>query len=141
MTQRIQIRGVRQEHLLARSDVRFRVILREECLALEVGGPQVMRAQLSFLLEATRWPVLDLRVLPKLPASESLLGALSAFTLLRLPQVQISDVVYMDNLQGQFFLEEEGPVQRHEHFFKHFWGQTLDPDRSKAFIAAKLREF
>lgn len=75
VTQRIQIRGVRQEHLLARSDVRFRVILREECLALEVGGPQVMRAQLSFLLEATRWPVLDLRVLPKLPASESLLGA------------------------------------------------------------------
>ncbi len=136
---RIEIRGLRQENLRARSDFSFRVVLREECLSLEVGSPEVMKQQLSYLLTAADWPFMDLRVFAKLPASEGLFTATGGFTLLRLPQSQILDVVYADDAQGQRFLEEEALVQRHERIFGHFWSHALDPLRSKEFIEAKIR--
>jgi transcriptional regulator with XRE-family HTH domain len=139
VAQRIEVRGLRQDHLLARSGVRFQIILREECLDQEVGGPAVMKGQLAFLLTAAEWSFMDLRVVSELPASEGLLGATSAFTLLRLPQTQISDVVYSDDWQGQRFLEEEELVQRHERLFQHFWNRALDRAKSKEFIEGKLR--
>ncbi|MGW0837850.1 helix-turn-helix domain-containing protein [Streptomyces prunicolor] len=42
----------------------FRVIIHEAALRMRFGGREVARGQLEFLLEASQWPTVSLRVLP-----------------------------------------------------------------------------
>jgi Domain of unknown function (DUF5753) len=65
-------------------------------------------------------------------------GVDSSFTLLRLQEV--SDVVYVEGLIGNFYLQSPGDLARYRRAFEHLQAVALSPknsrDRISAIIAA-----
>jgi hypothetical protein len=64
----------------------------------------------------------------------------SSFTLLRLEDV--SDVVYIEGLIGNFFLQSQGDLARYRRAFDHLQAVALSPKDSRdriASIAAQLK--
>jgi hypothetical protein len=53
-----------RQHVLADEDRRFHIIMGEQTLHTNVGGPDVMRAQLRYLLDLLRFPHLRLGIVP-----------------------------------------------------------------------------
>jgi transcriptional regulator with XRE-family HTH domain len=117
---RVEVRMKRQEALHQDPPLRLVAILDEASLHRQVGGPDVMRAQLEHLLEATKLPRVTIHVIPYAAgAHPSMTGG---FAVLRFPEPEDFDAVYVDTPAGQLFLEELGEVDRFRQAFEHLLG-------------------
>ncbi|MDA0632206.1 helix-turn-helix transcriptional regulator [Nonomuraea sp. MCN248] len=109
---RVALRMRRQEYLVA-SGRRLWVIVDEGALRRVVGGREVMRAQLGHLVEMAGLAHVTLQVLPF--SVEVAVGGVGPVTLLRFPQAELSDIVYLEHLAGAQYLtkdSEVGPYRR-----------------------------
>jgi len=138
ISRRIELRNRRRKNLMARDDITFRLVLDETCLESPPDDPDILDRQLRAVLDFMSWSRAEIRILPKAPARGRVLGTVSSFTCLRLPQARVSDLVYIDNLQGQFFMEDESDVLRHEKFFLFFLNRSLDSTASRRLIESKI---
>lgn len=61
---RVAVRVGRREALKRPKPVRLVALINEPVLRQMIGGPEVMAAQLRHLLDASKWPNVDLRIVP-----------------------------------------------------------------------------
>lgn len=108
-------------------------VIDEAALRREVGGPAVMRAQLARLLELAERPNITLQVIPFDRGSHP--GMLGAFVQLKFGPAA-PDVVYVESVAGDIFLESEAEIERHSLVFDHLRANALGPRDTTAFIAA-----
>jgi hypothetical protein len=101
----------RRWHALDRPSLQYRVILDEATLRRPVGGPDVMKAQLEKL--ATWRGRRDSISGCCLSRPDRIPGLEGGFMILALPQDAISDVVYIDHLAGQMFLDDAADLVRY----------------------------
>jgi transcriptional regulator with XRE-family HTH domain len=107
-------------------------IVDEGALHRLVGGPDVMREQLDALVEGSRPPNVTLQVIGFEAGAHP--GVDSSFTLLRLQEV--SDVVYVEGLIGNFYLQSPGDLARYRRAFDHLQAVALSPKNSRDRITA-----
>ena len=93
---RVSLRIARQE-LLSKPDApRLWAVVDEAALRRPIGGREVMRAQLERLIEVTKEPNVTLQVVPFSSGGHAAEGG--AFTILRFPELDLPDVVYVEQL-------------------------------------------
>lgn len=132
--QRVQTRLTRQDLLTPGEDGRlqYHAILDEAALRRRVGGPQVMAAQLRRLAESAAQPNVRVQVLPfeagAHPAMES------NFCILALDQPLVSDVVYVEGLVGNIYLERPADVERYRRVFSRLRTMALNEADSISLI-------
>ncbi len=101
---RVSLRLQRQQ-ILARPDATPRVwaVIDESALRRPLGGRDVMRAQLTHLIELTELPQVTLQVMPFDRGGHSAAGG--SFSILRFAEPELPDIVYIEQLTGALYLD------------------------------------
>lgn len=134
---RVEVRMKRQEALYQEPPLRLVAIIDEAALHREVGGPEVMRAQLEHLIEATKLPRVTVQVIRFGAGPHA--SMTGGFAVLRFPAPDDPDAVYVDTPAGQLFVEEPGEVDRFRQAFDHLLGAAASPVDTIAVIAEMAR--
>lgn len=121
-------------HAVLRRQNPPRFIALIDALALErvIGGVDVLRRQLEYLIELSARPHIDIRVVPN--AGRAHAGVNGGFTVLRRPDG--GPVVFLENLTSSLFLEEPLEIARYQSATRELLAQSLDLAQSLECIAA-----
>lgn len=133
---RLEARVARQR-LLGES-VRFLFILDEAVLHRVVGGSQVMHDQLRKVIDLAGRDNVELRVLPFVvgahPAVES------NFSILEFDE-KVPDVVYVEGLAGNLYLESPSDLDRYRNVLKKLLSVSLTSAASDGMLRAFLDRY
>jgi hypothetical protein len=133
----LRARVLRQERLVNEPVLHASAVMDEAVLLRRVGDPSLMRAQLAHLIDVSRLPNVEVRVLPLNRAVA--LGAAS-FTILSFgtpgePDVAtLGDVVSTESLNTELYVEGEGDTHIYRLFFNALAEAALPPVESRDLI-------
>ncbi|MFI5839255.1 helix-turn-helix domain-containing protein [Catenuloplanes sp. NPDC051500] len=131
--QRVVVRMERQK-LIHTGRLRLVAVMDEAVLHRQIGGPDVMRAQLTALVEATKLWNVTLQIIPFREGAYA--SMLSSFAILKFPESP--GVVYIEGLTGDLYAEGDD-VQRCTNVFNSLRSSALSPSASTAMIK-KIRD-
>ncbi|QKV94127.1 helix-turn-helix domain-containing protein [Streptomyces sp. NA02950] len=135
---RVALRLERQKLLVSERAPAFHAVLDEAALRRPYGGPEVMRAQLRHLITVSEQPNVTLQVMPFSfggHAAES-----GAFTLLRFPESDLPDVVYLEQLTSALYLDKRDEVAQYERVLQRLGADSLSPQESRELLEDLLRD-
>jgi transcriptional regulator with XRE-family HTH domain len=136
--QRVQLRLTRQQ-LLDREDApRLWAVVDEAALRRPVGSREVMRTQLERLIEAAELPNVTLQVLPFAAGAHP--AMVGAFSILRFPEPELPDVVYLEHLTNAIYLDKEDDVDQYLHVMETICVRGAAPDRTVELLSRILKE-
>jgi hypothetical protein len=137
--QRVQLRLTRQKLLERPDPPRLWAVIDEAVLRRPVGGPEVMRAQLERLIEAAEQPNITLQVLPFATGAHP--AMIGAFSVLRFPDQELPDVVYLEHLTSAIYLNKDDDVDQYLHVMETICVRGAAPDRTVETLSRTLKEF
>jgi transcriptional regulator with XRE-family HTH domain len=109
------------------------VVLDEAALLRTVGGAEVMREQFRHLIEMTARPNVTVHVLPLAAGIHP--ATTGEFTILSFPELIAPDVVYLEHMTSDLYVEREADVYRYALAFDQLRALALEPAESVALIA------
>ncbi|WP_067606791.1 helix-turn-helix domain-containing protein [Nocardiopsis listeri] len=115
LERQIEVRHERVSQNLAGDGPNMWVILGESAVRQQVGGMEVMREQITHLLELSEHPRITLQVIPH-EAGAHVGMVVPTFMILRLPQNGLS-TVYVEGYRSNLFLENSEDLRSHEMIF------------------------
>jgi transcriptional regulator with XRE-family HTH domain len=125
---RVRLRMARQTLLTREHPPRLWAVVDEASLRRPVGGPGVMKQQLERLLDATELPNVTLQVLPlDTGAHPAMVGS---FSVLRFPDQELPDVVYLEHLTGASYLNKPDEVDQYLHVMESICVRAAAPDQT-----------
>jgi hypothetical protein len=125
---KVALRMTRQEVLTRRSGPRLWAVVDEAALRRPVGGREVMRGQIERLIETAKLPNVTLQVLPvSAGAHPAMLGA---FSILRFPDQELPDVVYVEHLTSAMYLNKPDDVDQYLHAMDTICVRSAAPTRT-----------
>lgn len=122
---RVSVRMNRQKLLYRTNPPRLWVVVDEAALHRPIGGPKVMRGQLEHLIELGDLPNLTLQVMPFSFGGHAAEGG--AFTILRFPEMDLPDVVYLEQLTGSSYLDKREEVDRYMEVYNRLSVDSTTP--------------
>jgi transcriptional regulator with XRE-family HTH domain len=128
----VQARLNRQALLSSEQPPELWVVLDEAALRRVVGGPAVMGAQLDALAERSRNPAVTVQVIAMDAGAHP--GMDSSFSVLHFSDV--SDVVFIEGLLGNFYLQGPQDLSRYQRTFDQLRAIALSPRDSRTLISA-----
>ncbi|MEV8340921.1 helix-turn-helix domain-containing protein [Streptomyces niveus] len=136
---RVSVRVRRQERVNApEQPLRLWAVIDESALRRVVGGKELMREQLEFLVELSQLPHVTVQVLPfEMGAHPGISGH---YAILEFPDATDSSVVYIEGVTSDLYLEKANDVQKYSVMYEHLRAQALNADQTREFISdiAKL---
>ncbi|MFE7233413.1 helix-turn-helix domain-containing protein [Streptomyces sp. NPDC002405] len=128
----VALRMQRQD-LLTRPDApRVWVVMDETALRRQVGGSEVMRAQIDRLLEAAKLPNVTLQVAPFSAGPHA--GTYGPFVLFRFAMPELPDMVYSEYLTGAVYLDARQEVASHLEVMDRMAAQAATAHRTKEIL-------
>jgi len=135
---RVEVRMERQQVLRGDNPLQLWGIVDEAALRRQVGSPAVMRAQFRHIMEASELPNVTFQVIPFDAGAHA--GMPGSFIVLQFAEEAIPDVIYIDSMAGDLFLEAESDVRRYKLVFEHLRAVSASPDASRALLASLATE-
>jgi transcriptional regulator with XRE-family HTH domain len=135
---RISLRMGRQELLTKPGGPRLWAIVDEAALRRPIGGKEVMRAQLVQLIEATNEPQVTLQVMPFRSGGHA--AEAGAFTIMRFPEADLPDVVYLEQLTSALYLDKRDDVEKYTEVMERLSVESESPERSVDILSGMLEE-
>jgi transcriptional regulator with XRE-family HTH domain len=136
--QRVAVRMRRQQVLEKEHPPRYRVLLDEAVLHYDIGGRDVMAAQLEKIMEAQRLDEVVVHVIPF--NARSYVAQDSNFVLLEFESgSNISPVVFVEGLTGNHYLERKAEVDRYREAIELLRDSALNP-RDSILRVAEMRK-
>ncbi|MFI6508094.1 helix-turn-helix domain-containing protein [Streptosporangium sp. NPDC050855] len=129
---RVEVRMARQALLFRDDPLCFWTVLDEAALRRVIESSSVMRSQLKRVLELMDLPNITVQVLPFAVGAHTATGG--AFHILKFPSPADPEVVFVENLGGNLYVESEADVYRYTVAFDHLRAKALSPDDSRRFI-------
>jgi len=135
---RISLRMGRQELLTKPGGPRLWAIVDEAALRRPIGGKDVMRAQLEQLILATEEPQVTLQVMPFRSGGHA--AEAGAFTIMRFPEPDLPDVVYLEQLTSALYLDKRDDVEKYTEVMERLSVESESPERSVDILSGMLEE-
>jgi transcriptional regulator with XRE-family HTH domain len=132
--QRVQARIERQELLTAERPLELWAIVDEAAVRRMVGGPGIMRGQLLHLLKAVDSPNITLQVITFEAGAHP--GMPGSFVYMEFGEAADPELVYVDTLAGDLFLEAEADLRRYSQMFDHLRATALSQSQTTDMISA-----
>jgi transcriptional regulator with XRE-family HTH domain len=129
---RVQLRVERQQILTGNDPVQLFAVIDEAVLHRQVGGEQIMRAQLDHLAEVARLPGVTLQVIPFSVGQHP--GTGGNFTILSFAHGD-PDAVYVETIGGELLVEEHSEVKRYKAASLRLTADALSPQATIAMVA------
>src|SRR6266702_504763 len=135
---RVSVR-MRRQRLLAQPDAPgLWAVLDEAALRRPPDGPKVMRAQLEHLLQITELPNVTLQIVSFQAGPHAAAGG--PFTILRFPEPDLPDLVYLEQLNSALYLDQPDDVLDYLTVMNQLCVQAETPAASKAMLRALLKK-
>jgi transcriptional regulator with XRE-family HTH domain len=131
---RVAMRMARQELLTRPDPPRLWAVIDEAALHRPIGGTDVMRDQLQALIKKVRLENIIVQVMPFRfggHAAES-----GAFSILRFPEPDVPDVVYLEHLTSAIYLDKRRDVDRYLQTMERLCAQAEPRSRTPSILAA-----
>ncbi|MCP3798093.1 helix-turn-helix domain-containing protein [Allokutzneria sp. A3M-2-11 16] len=135
---RVAARRARQSILERDQPPKLWMVIDEAVLHRKVGGDEVMREQLDYLVEMTAQPNIELQVLPFGVGAHA--AADGPFVILGFPDPIDPTVVYLDTLTSGLYLEKPEEIRWYGTVFDHVRAAALGTEESVALIASRAKE-
>jgi transcriptional regulator with XRE-family HTH domain len=135
---RVSLRMKRQQLLTQPDAPELWAVLDEASLRRPLGGRKVMRAQLEHLLQITDLPNVTLQVVPFDAGPHAAAGG--PFTILRFPEPDLPDLVYLEQLNSALYLDQPDAVIDYVAVMDQLCVQAETGTASKDLLRALLRE-
>jgi transcriptional regulator with XRE-family HTH domain len=135
---RVSVRMKRQQLLARPRAPELWTVLDEAVLRRPPGGAGVMRAQLAHLLELTALPNVTLQVIPFDVGPHAAAGG--PFTILRFPEPDLPDLVYLEQLDSATYLDSPDQVTQYLSVMNEICVQALPKPATKDMLRALLRQ-
>jgi Domain of unknown function (DUF5753) len=120
----------------AASPPRLRMVLDEATLHHQVGGPAVLRGQVSHLIDLTAMPDVHIQVMPYNSGVHISMDA--NFTIMEFPDPADPDVVCIGYPTGLLWAEDPAEVAWYNDRFRQLQTAALTPADSAAFMTSLL---
>ena len=131
---RVELRKRRQEILARRGGPTLWAVLDEAVLHRPIGGSEVQRAQVEYLIAMSDRPNVTIQILPYAAGGHAAVG--SAFTMLRFAEHELPDIVYMEQLTSALYLDRQQDLELYRQVMDRLSVQAEAPARSRAMLAA-----
>jgi transcriptional regulator with XRE-family HTH domain len=136
---RVSLRIQRQELLTQPDGPELWSVLDEAVLRRSPDGPEVMRAQLEHLLELTDLPKVTLQIVPFDAGPHAAAGG--PFTILRFPEPDLPDVVYLEQLNSALYLDQADDVGDYQTAMDQLCVQAATDSASRDILRTLLKEY
>jgi transcriptional regulator with XRE-family HTH domain len=134
---RVGLRMERQRLLTQPGAPELWAVLDEAALHRPPGGREMMRAQLRHLLELTDLPNVTVQIVPFRAGPHAATGG--PFTILRFPEPDVPDVVYLEQLNSALYLDQLDEVTDYVTVMDQLCVQAATGAASKDMLSALLR--
>ena len=140
MERRVQLRVDRQRVLRREAPVapEVWVVVDEAALRRPIGGAEVMREQIQSLIDITELPNVRLQVIPFLAGGHAAAGG--AFTILRFPEDELPDVVYVEQLTSALYLDKQEDRDQYAFAMEQLCIEAESPARTVEILEKILQE-
>lgn len=133
---RVELRQRRQAALERKDAPILWVVLDEAALRRPIGGPDVMKAQIAYLIEQSQRPNITIQLLPYSVGAHAAEGG--AFTLLRFAEADLPDVVYLEHLTGAQYIERAEDVEQYARAMDRISVDALHPEATVEALKSLL---
>jgi hypothetical protein len=113
-------------------------IVDEAALRRPMGGREVLSAQIERLMDAVGEPSITLQILPFRYGGHAADGG--SFTIMRFPEADLPDMVYMEYLTGALYLDKPDEVERYAAVMERLSVAGTPPEKTREMLAAILKE-
>jgi hypothetical protein len=129
---RVELRMQRQQVLARENAPKLWVVVDEAALRRPIGGLDVMRDQVESLLEANTMPNVRLQVIPFNAGGHAAAGG--AFTILRFPDEDLPDVVYIEQLTSALYLDKRDDVDLYAEAMERLCVEARPPTETSKVL-------
>ncbi|GAA1716102.1 helix-turn-helix transcriptional regulator [Kribbella yunnanensis] len=130
----VALRTRRQRALDREPPLKLWAVVEEAVLRRPIGGTEVLRDQLIALRDAVHRPNVTLQIIPIGSPGHAATGG--AFSLLRFPQRDLPDVVYLEHLTSALYLDKRDDVESYTHALELLASTSPPPQQTDAHLAA-----
>ncbi|PYC85815.1 transcriptional regulator [Streptomyces tateyamensis] len=134
----VGLRLRRQKLLTEGQGPRLWAVIDEAALRRPVGGPKVMRTQLQYLIDISEQPNVVIQVMPFRFGAHA--GESGAFSILRFPEQDLADVVYLEQLTSALYLDKRDDVDAYVQVMERLCVDSLTPERTVELLSSILNE-
>ncbi|MDQ0844212.1 transcriptional regulator with XRE-family HTH domain [Streptomyces sp. V1I6] len=134
---RVALRLERQKTLVSERVPHLHAVLDEAALRRPYGDRAVMQAQLRHLIEVSEHPNITLQVMPFSFGGHA--GESGAFTMLRFPESDLSDIVYLEQLTSALYLDKREEVAQYERVMERLTEDSPDPAETRDLLRGLLQ--
>lgn len=133
---RVRLRMDRQVLLRRTDPPHLWAVIDEAALRRQVGGPEVLRAQLEHLVAMTKLPNVTVQVMPFSSGGHAAEGY--PFVLFRFGEPDLPDVVYLEQLASALYLDKRDDVEHYAGVMDRLAVQAEQPDITADVITTIL---
>jgi hypothetical protein len=135
---RVNLRMDRQRLLTRPTAPHLWAVVDEAVLRRPIGGVEVMRGQLERLIAAAKEPNVTLQVMPFRAGGHA--AESGPFTLMRFPETDLPDVVYIEQLTSAVYLDKREDVERYTEVMERLSVDSDPPERTADIVSRILKE-
>jgi hypothetical protein len=135
---RVELRMARQQVLTRADAPKLWVVVDEAALRRPIGGIDIMRDQVDALLEANTLPNVRLQVIPFNAGGHAAAGG--AFTILRFPDQDLPDVVYIEQLTSALYLDKRDDVDLYAEAMERLCVEARPPTDTQKVLEEIRRD-
>ncbi|GAA4961520.1 transcriptional regulator with XRE-family HTH domain [Nonomuraea thailandensis] len=139
IARRVDLRLERQRMLDRPDGPVFWAVIDEAALRRPIGGAEVMRAQIEHLIDLMRQQNITIQVMPFSFGGHSAEGG--AFSILRFPDNDLPDVVYVEQLASALYLDKREDVDRYTEVMERLCAVSTTPDETIELLRTIAEEF
>jgi hypothetical protein len=136
---RIGLRLERQRLLTRPDPPLLWAVVDEAALRRPIGGRAVMRTQIEYLMNATKLPNVRLQIIPFEAGGHAAAGG--AYTILRFPQQDLPDVIYVEQLTSALYFDKREDVDHYAGAMERLCVEAQPPTRTAEILGEILRDF
>ncbi|MEU4539115.1 helix-turn-helix transcriptional regulator [Streptosporangium sp. NPDC023825] len=135
---RVALRMARRRLLTRPEPATLWTVVDEAVLHRPVGGPKVLRDQLRHLTEIVELGHVTLQVMPFSAGAAA--AATGPATILRFPEGELPDLVYLEQLTGALYLDKLADVERYWHVMNRLGIEAEQPAATTALLHRVIKE-
>ncbi|MGW0806426.1 helix-turn-helix domain-containing protein [Nonomuraea sp. NPDC002799] len=130
LDRRVTLRTTRQKRL--ESGLTVWAVIDEAVVRRMLGGPETMRGQIAHLLDITAERNITVQIMPFDRGGHAAAGG--PFSILRFPERELPDVVYMEQLTSALYLDKPADSDHYMEVMDRLSIQAEEPKATRRFL-------
>ena len=135
---RVAVRMGRQKLFSRENPARLWAIVDEAALRRPIGSRDVLAGQVNRLIDATSEANITLQVMPFKHGGHAAEGG--AFTIMRFPEADLPDMVYMEYLTGAHYIDKPEDVELYAAVMERLSVAGTAPEKTRDILGDILKE-